>query len=87
MVSFEILWKRSTEHDLRKLPQKQVNRILKAVEPLNKNPFPTGCRKLRDSESFYRIRVGDYRVVYNIDKKRKMITIYYIRHRKDAYRS
>ena len=61
MVSFEILWKRSSEHDLRKIHKKQIGRIFKAVESLNENPFPIGCRKLRDSESFYRIRVGDYR--------------------------
>ena len=87
MASFEILWKRSSEHDLRRIDKKQIGRILKAVESLKENPFPIGSRKLRDSESFYRIRVGSYRIVYNADKKEKMITIYLVRHRKDAYRS
>ena len=60
MGSYEILWKRSVERDLRNIDPSQVTRIITAVESLEDNPFPSQCRKLQGSEGDYRIRVGDY---------------------------
>ena len=59
---------------------------MEKIEALAGDPFPSGAVKLTDSESLYRIRVGDYRVVYGIDAKARSIYIHYIRHRKEAYR-
>ena len=86
MGSCEIHWKRSAERDLRGIDPQQVPRIIKAVEPLADNPFPPQHRKLIGSERDYRIRVGDYRVVYQVDTKAKVVTVCHVRHRKDAYR-
>jgi mRNA interferase RelE/StbE len=86
MDSYDIRWKGSAERDLRNIDRQQIPRIVDAVESLTDNPFPPQYRKLRGSEIDYRIRVGDYRVIYQVDTKTKAVTIYYVRHRREAYR-
>ena len=86
MGSYEIRWKGSAERDLRNIDPQQILRVIQAIESLVDNPFPSQCRKLRGSERDYRIRVGDYRVVYQVDVKAKVVTIYHVRHRREAYR-
>jgi len=87
MDSYEIRWKRSAERELRNLDSKQISRIIQKVETLATDPFPRGCRKLRGTEQTYRIRVGDYRVIYQVDEHTKVVTIYHVRHRRDVYRA
>lgn len=86
MRSYEIQWKHSAERDLRNIDPQQIPRIIQAVESLVNNPLPSQSRKLRGSERDYRIRVGDYRVIYQADVKTKVVTIYHVRHRREAYR-
>jgi mRNA interferase RelE/StbE len=86
MGSYEVQWKGSAERDLRNIDLQQIPRIVQAIESLVDNPFPSQCHKLRGSERDYRIRIGDYRVVYQVDTKTKLVTIYYVRHRREAYR-
>jgi mRNA interferase RelE/StbE len=86
MGSYEILWKRSAERDLRNLERVQIPRIIKVIEALANNPFPSQCIKLHDTKKIYRLRVGSFRIIYQVDTKTKIILIYYIRHRKDVYR-
>lgn len=86
MASYEIAWKRSAEQELRNLDGQFIPRILEAIEALADNPFPSQHRKLHGVESSYRIRVGDFRVVYQVDLEKKAVVIYHVRHRKDAYR-
>ena len=64
MECFKIQWRASTKKDLPKLPPQEVARIVAAVEELAREPFPRGSEKLSGSEHTYRLRVGDYRVVY-----------------------
>jgi mRNA interferase RelE/StbE len=66
MDSYRIEWKRSATQELRRLPREIVGRILKTVEQLSTDPYPSGVRKLVGSEHTYRIRVGDYRIIYSI---------------------
>jgi mRNA interferase RelE/StbE len=66
MDSYRIEWKRSATQELRRLPREIVGRILKVVEQLSTDPYPSGVRKLVGSEHTYRIRVGDYRIIYSI---------------------
>lgn len=87
MESFEILWRASTRKDLRKLPPQEIAKILAAIELLAQQPFPHGVEKLTGSEHTYRIRVGDYRVVYEVLAESRIIEIQRIRHRKDVYRA
>ena len=86
MDSYKIEWKSSAEKELKAIDRQHIPGILEAVESFTMNPFPTQSRKLRDVEKSYRIRVGDYRVVYQVDVGKGLITIYHIRHRKDIYR-
>jgi mRNA interferase RelE/StbE len=86
MGSYEIQWTHSAEQDLRKIHRRQIPRIVRAIESLANDPFPSRYRKLRGAERLYRIRIGDYRVIYQVDAEAKTMIIYYIRHRREAYR-
>lgn len=87
MESYRIEWKLSAEKDLRYLEQHNINRIINAIESLTANPLPPQHRKLKSTEAIYRLRVGHYRVIYQINFSKKEVTIIYVRHRKVAYRS
>ncbi len=86
MGLFRIDLKGSTDRDLKRIDKQYIPRILKAIESLVENPFSVQSKKLKDSESCYRLRVGDYRVIYQVDQENKTVVIYHIRHRKDAYK-
>lgn len=86
MSSFEVWWKRSAEEDLRKIDRQQIPHVIKTIETLKINPLTFQCRKLQGATNIYRIRVGDYRVIYHVDSDVKRVTIYYIRHRREVYR-
>ncbi len=86
MASYSIVFKPSVEKDLRFLPKAVIARVLRQIEVLRKNPFPRQSVKLAGAEQLYRIRVGDYRVVYAVDKGDKEIMVHYIRHRREVYR-
>jgi mRNA interferase RelE/StbE len=85
-MAFRIEWKKSTRKDLRKLPASAADKIVEAVENLAENPFPHGVEKLSGSEHAYRIRLGDYRIVYEVVMESKLVEIQRVRHRKDVYR-
>ena len=86
MDFYEIRWKQSAERDLHRIDRQQIAQIIGAIESLSNDPFPSQHRKLRGTEKLYRIRVGDYRVIYEVDTSIKMVVIHYVRHRKEAYR-
>ena len=86
MASFEISWRISTKKDLGSLPPHEVTRIVAAVVKLADEPFPHGGQKLSGAEHTHRIRLGDYRVVYEVLIAQKAIVIQRVRHRKDVYR-
>ncbi|MFQ6115225.1 MAG: type II toxin-antitoxin system RelE/ParE family toxin [bacterium] len=86
MVIFKTRWKPSAAKELRGLDRQIIPRILKAVESLSSNPFPSGVHKLHGSEHSYRIRIGDYRVIYSVSESHLVIEIIRVRHRKNIYR-
>ena len=86
MASFDLQWRASTKKDLRGLRPHDVSRIVAAVEKLADEPLPHGSQKLSGSERTYRIRVGDYRVMYELRRDAKVVEIQRVRHRKDVYR-
>jgi mRNA interferase RelE/StbE len=71
---------------MKRLPASVVQRILDAIYRLAADPRPHGCIKLKGFDNKYRIRVGDYRVLYEIHQKIVVVLIIEISHRKDAYR-
>jgi mRNA interferase RelE/StbE len=86
MDQYEILLKKSVEKDIASVPRKSISRILNAVEDLTQNPVPYSARKLSGSVFLYRIRVGEYRILYEVCHEKKQITIVFVRHRRTAYR-
>ena len=85
MASYSIEWKRSAAQELKKLPREVVGRILTAVEQLATEPYPSGVRKLVGAEHTYRIRVGDYRIIYSVMASALIIEIIRVGHRRDVY--
>lgn len=73
------------DQELSKTPQKMYQIILERIEKLGNNPFPAACKKLINREG-WRIRIGDYRILYTVNSKKKETTILSVAHRKDAYR-
>jgi mRNA interferase RelE/StbE len=86
MALFELRWRTSTKKDLRAIRQEDVLRILEEAAKLADEPLPQGSEKLSGSERTYRIRVGNYRVVYEVLSALKIVEIQRVRHRKDVYR-
>jgi Cytotoxic translational repressor of toxin-antitoxin stability system len=86
MASYSIEWKSSAAKELRKLPKPIIARILPAIESLRDDPRPAGVVKITDSANTYRIRVGEYRVVYNIIDRRLVIEVIRVQDRKDVYK-
>lgn len=87
MASFRIEWKRSAQKELRAAPRKIVPRIVESVAGLAEDPFPHGSRKLSGSEHTYPIRIGDYRVIYDVLQKEIVIEVIRVGHRRDVYRT
>ena len=86
MASYKLVFKSSVEKDLRSIPKATISRLLARVERLKEEPRTRQTIKLSGAERLYRIRVGDYRVIYEIDDEEGLITVQYVRHRRDAYR-
>jgi mRNA interferase RelE/StbE len=83
---YEVHLERAAENDLKRLPTTTFHRIIAQIRILAENPRPSGCRKLTGSKNDWRIRVGDYRVLYEIDEKAKAVRIMRVRHRREVYR-
>jgi mRNA interferase RelE/StbE len=86
MASFKVVPKPSIEKDLRSLPKSTVLRVFNQIEKLGEDPFPSNTVKLEGAKNLFRIRVGDYRLVYEVDRKAKQVIIHHVRHRRDVYR-
>lgn len=80
MGVYSVIFKPSVEKDFHNIPAAKAKRIFDHIERLKSNPFPRQSLKLTGAETFYRIRVGEYRVIYEIDTKEKHIIIQYVRH-------
>jgi len=85
MADYSISFARSARKELESLNAAQVQRIFPKIEALAKEPRPKGCRKLSGEKNLWRIRVGDYRVIYTIYDDKKVVDIITVRHRSAAY--
>jgi mRNA interferase RelE/StbE len=83
---YEVYLERSAERDLRRLSAKVFSRIIPEIRALAENPRPHGCRKITGSKNDWRIRIGDYRVIYEIDEKTSIVRVMRVRHRRQVYR-
>ena len=83
---WQIIIDRKAQRALRRLPKDVLKRISQHIQDLSINPRPVGCRKLTTTEELYRIRVGDWRIVYAIEEDRLVILIINIGPRGSIYR-
>jgi len=86
MASWRIEFARSATKDLRGIDRQSIPKILAEIEALSENPRPAGCKKLVGSDHTYRIRTGDYRVIYDLHDGELLVLVIRIRHRRDVYR-
>ena len=86
MASFRIVLQPSVQKDLRVLPAAVVGRIWAKIEALRDEPLPRQCVKLSGAEQLYRLRAGEYRIIYELDTHGRTITVHHVRHRRDVYR-
>lgn len=83
---YKVEIKLSASKELRGLPLDVRERIGNRIDDLGKEPRPNGCEKLTGTSSCYRIRVGDYRVVYEVEDARVVVIVIKVGHRRDVYR-
>ena len=86
MTVYRILLERAAERDLARLSSAMHSRVIVAIQALVANARPPGCRKLVGSKSDWRIRVGDYRVIYEIADDIRVVRVNRVRHRREVYR-
>jgi len=85
MADYEIFFKASVWKDFKKIPQNDLKKILSRIEKLADNPRQLGCEKITGQE-LYRIRQGNYRIIYSIQDNELTIWVVKVGHRKDIYR-
>ena len=86
MPKFEILLKPSVEKDLRRFPAPVVRHVFAAIEQLSDTPCTPPDLKLTGTERTWRHRVGDYRIIYELDLPHSTVIIHHVRHRREVYR-
>lgn len=85
MDEYAIQIVRSARKEIERLTATVAARVIAAIEALARSPRPRGCRKLRGTPNLWRIRVGEYRVVYSIDDEQRIVCVVIVRHRREAY--
>jgi mRNA interferase RelE/StbE len=86
MNIYDVVLSKTAEKNLSKLPPKIIAIIIPFLELLGENPRPIGCKKLRGFSYLWRVRVGNYRIIYSIEDKILLVDIREIGHRKDIYK-
>jgi len=84
-MSWDLQIERRAQKALKKISNPYKTNLIQAIDRLSDNPRPDGCKKLKGSESLWRIRVNDYHIVYQIKDEHLLILIIRIGHRKDIY--
>ena len=84
-ASYSVVIKREAEKELRKVPRPDLQRIVRRIAALGSEPRPVGSQKLSTLER-YRIRQGDWRIVYEIEDQARLVTVVKIGHRREVYR-
>lgn len=85
-MSYTVLFKPSARASLLKLPGSAQARLIETVDALSLDPRPHGVVKLAGQEALWRIRVGDYRVIYTISDRQLIVLVLRVAHRRDVYR-
>ena len=86
MTEYSVEFKSSVEKDLKDIDNIHLESIISKIEQLSSDPIPHESKKLSGSENFYRVRSGNYRIIYQISHEDSTGTIYHVRHQRVAYR-
>jgi len=86
MASYKVVWRASAERELRKLPHEVIARMVALAGSLAENPFPHGTTKLAGAEHTWRVRSGDYRLIYSVTAAILVVEIVKLGHRREVYR-
>jgi mRNA interferase RelE/StbE len=86
VAKYKIEISSSAEKALKKIPRKDLIKVIETIQKLGIDPKPLGCRKLSGEEDVYRVRQGNYRIIYEVEDKKLLILVLKIGHRKDTYR-
>jgi mRNA interferase RelE/StbE len=87
MVAYTVELRPAARRELRRLPKAEQQRVTKAIDGLQDEPRPHGCKALRGKRDWYRIRVGAYRVVYVVRDQELLVLVLRVAQRKDVYRN
>ena len=85
MKRYTVVLTQTAEKNLHRLPGRVIEKIIGVLKTLEENPRPTGCKKLKGYKNLWRVRVGDYRLVYAIEAVIMLVDVREIGHRKDFY--
>ena len=85
MAKYKIKISSTAEKILKKIPKKEISKIIVSIQSLASDPYPVGSRKLAGEENVYRIRQGNYRILYEVHGNTLTILVLKIAHRKDVY--
>jgi len=86
-VTYSVELEPAAFRQLKRVPRANQPRVTEQINSLADEPRPAGCEKLTDMNNAWRIRVGDYRVVYVVDDQQQIVVVTRIGHRRDVYRS
>ena len=85
MADYEVTFARSARRELERLALPLAARIISRIEELAQEPRPRRARKLHGKQNLWRVRIGDYRIVYSVDDRQRVVDVVRIRHRREAY--
>jgi len=83
---YKLVISRVAEKQIEALPKQVANSITHKIDLLQSDPRPDGCKKLQGNENAYRVRCGDYRIIYRVEDKKLIIEVIRIGNRKDVYK-
>jgi mRNA interferase RelE/StbE len=86
VTSYSVELKPPARKELEALPDNVLSRVVRKVESLGQTPRPAGCKKLKGYKDQWRVRVGDWRVVYIVDDKTRLVSVTRVAHRREVYK-
>ena len=85
-MPYRVLFTRRAERDFSTLPRRERERLARRIDALATDPRPKGVKKLVGPDAFYRLRAGDYRIIYTVEDNVVTVTVVRVGHRRDIYR-
>ncbi|MEM8527175.1 MAG: type II toxin-antitoxin system RelE/ParE family toxin [Bacteroidota bacterium] len=85
-MKYEVIIKKSAKKEIKQLPKHTISRVISKIKLLEEDAYPTGSIKIVGSVNTWRLRAGNYRIIYDVYEDRVVIEVIAVRHRKDAYK-